>query len=237
VNGALISESDAIPDSWLPFIAAACNAQGEEFCRAFGLAFVPISAYARGTVIDPTTTHILRILDDIAVPGALGFHDFAGNAAFAEIEAQDVGATAITTSHEWLELLGDVKCDQWSPWSDGARQAHEVADRVEGDSYVETVSVLGETRGVPVSNYLLPPAFVAGSPGPWDRMGRLTSWDGMTTGGYVIVADAQGNVSNVFADGRVAPVSFARKLRNGKSRTLRRLRTPPPPVGLEGTAA
>jgi hypothetical protein len=229
VNIALISESDRIGDADLYFMAAACSAQAEEFCRAYGIAPILVSAYSRGTKLPPETTHVATIKDTLGVPGALGFHDVSGPVEYIEIEAQDVTSTGVTASHEVLELLGDPTCDKWAPWRDGKQQAREVADRVEGDNYVETVTVLGETRPVNVSNYLLPAAFEAGSAGPWDRMNRLTSWDGLTPGGYVIVQDAAGNVANVFAEKGAMPSSFARKLVNPLSRTLRRLRNPPRP--------
>jgi hypothetical protein len=230
VNIALTSESDLVSDSELAFIAAACNAQAEEFCRAHGLPFVSVSFYARGTKLPSSTTYALVIRDQIDAPGAAGFHDVDGNGVpYGELLAQDPTSTGVTASHEIQELILDPPCDFWAPWSSGRRQAKEACDRVEADTYVQRVTVLGETRDVPVSNYLLPPAFVEGSAGPWDRMGLLKSWDEIRPGGYCIVMNARGDVSNVFGDSRTVPQSFARKLTNPSSRTLRRLRNPPRP--------
>lgn len=236
---AVTSESAKLQDPDLAFLVAACNAQAAEYCAANGIPDVPVAFYSRGTVLPPGTTHAMVLVDDLDVAGALGYHDDAAGVIYGRVLVQDLDATGITLSHECLELIGDPTCDKWEPWSNGRQQAREACDRVEGDSYIETVTLLGETRGVSVSNYLLPAAFAPDSAGPWDRMGRLTSWDGQTPGGYCIAMDAGGNVSNVFASRGAVPFSFARKLTNAQSRTLRRLRNPPRPsvVSPEGAAA
>ena len=221
---AVINESTRISDADVAFATRACAQQAEEFCAAWGIPQTAVAFYARGTAIPVTTTHAMVLVDDIGDPGILGFHDVDEGVIYGRVLVQgDYQATSVTLSHEVLELLGDPRCNEWAPWTGTRMQAREAADRVEGDTYVETATILGETRGVNVSNYLLPSAFVPGSAGPWDRMGRLTSWDGMTHGGYVIVRDEAGNVSNVFAS-RAVPDGFYRKLVNPRSRTLRRLR-------------
>ena len=218
----IVKATDAISDKDVAFIAEACSQQAEEFCAAWGLPVVPVSFYVRGAAPSESVSHAFVIVDTIE-PGMLGMHTEWAGIPNAEVLLQDVAGTSSTCSHEVLEMIGDPLCNLWAPYTNGRRQAREAADRVEADVYYEPVTILGETRSMPVSNYLLPSAFVTDGAGPWDRMGRLTSWDGMTPGGYCIVQDAAGNVANVFAD-RV-PETFARKLANPNSRTLQRLRT------------
>lgn len=222
----ITTESARVQDADLAFIVKACSQQAEEFCAAWGLPVVPVAFYKRGTVLSLQTTHALVIVDDLDAPGALGYHTDEAGVIYAKVLAQDTEATGLTVSHEVLEMIGDPKCNDWRPYSAGRLQAKEACDRCEADSYSEPTTVLGETRGIPVSNYLLPAAFAENSVGPWDRMGRLPSWDAMSPGGYVILRDQSGNVTNVFAERGKVPSSFGRKLTNPQSRTLRRLRSP-----------
>ncbi len=236
---AVTSESAKLSDTEIAFMVAACSAQAEEFCLAWGLPIVPVAFYAKGTVLPDSVTHAMVLVDDIDSPGALGYHDDTAGVIYGRVLVQDVVSTGITLSHECLELIGDPTCDKYEQWSGDRLQAKEACDRVEADSYDQMVTLLGETRTMQVSNYLLLAAFQPGSAGPWDRMGRLATWDGQSPGGYCIAMDTGGNVTNVFAERGAMPATFARKLVNPTSRTLRRLRNPPrPPVtSPEGAAA
>lgn len=178
----------------------AVDAQAFEFCKAWGVEYTPVVLYSSDVLskLDGDElaafvkdARLLTIQASLDVPGALGYHDDIAGVIFARVMYQGE-ATSITLSHEALEEIGDPTCDLYLPFSGGREQAGEACDRVEGDSYAQD--------GVPVSNYLLLSAFQPDSAGPWDRCGTLTTWDGLSGGGYAIVRDADGNdLPNVFA--------------------------------------
>jgi hypothetical protein len=147
--------------------------------------------------------------------------------------AQDFAGTAVTLSHEVLETLIDPGADDWWDRSNGTAIAAEVCDPVEGDTYDEPVTLGAETRSVPVSNYVLPMwpggGNVPGAPARFDRMGRLSAPWTMTPGGYMVIEDANGNDSDVFArrvrhGGSDGERNAGRKLAKADGRLMRRLR-------------
>ena len=175
------------------------DAQAKEFADAHGIDYTPVVLHAWDvlqTLTDAECTafvadsRMLTIEPNVGVAGALGFHDDQSGVIFARVEYQGED-TSITLSHEVLEEMLDPTCDKYAPLGNGTSQAVEACDRVEGDEY--------NAGDVKLSNYLLPSAFVPGSAGPWDKLGKLTAWNGMTSGGYTIVEDASGNTRNVFA--------------------------------------
>jgi hypothetical protein len=174
---------------------------------------------------------ILTIRPEIDAPGALGYHDDEGGAIFAEVKF--TATTSVTGSHEVCEEIVDPTCDRWVAYDADHEQAAEACDRVEGDSYLQSATVLGETRQIPVSNYLLPSAFDPEGLAPYDRLGLLTERTGMTPGGYVIVRDiSTGKTGNIFAAraprvlaGPRAGTVLIEKMAKRDSRLLRRIRS------------
>lgn len=218
------------------FWCLACDQQATEFAQAWGIEPTPVNFYSADVLakMDDATmqkfvadSRLLTIQDVLDAPGALGYHTDVAGVIFACVLYQG-DATSITISHEVMEEIGDPTCDVYIPMGDGRSQAKESADRVEGDSYTETATIGPDSVPVDVSNYLLPSAFVPGSSAPWDRMGRLTTWDGATPGGYTIIVDANGTETNVFARVKVggpeAHATLAAKLERPDGRLLRRLR-------------
>jgi len=227
---AIVNRSPA-DDTDVAFWAEACNQQAREIAAAHGALYTPVVFLSSSDNL-PADARILTIRPEIDAPGALGYHDDQGGAIFAEVKYTGPD-TSTTVSHEICEELLDATCDLWAPFDDDHEQALEACDRVEGDSYSQDATVAGETRPVKLSNYLLPSAFKPGSVAPFDRMGKLFTWNDMTAGGYVIVRDiTTGKVSDTFARraaprllaGPAAGRVIAEKLGKRGSRLLRRLR-------------
>lgn len=204
---------------------AACVAvdvQAKEFADSWGVEYTPVIYFSPDvlTKLDgedltafTTDARLLTVQKKLDVPGALGYHDDVAGVIFARVQAGP--EWTVTLSHEVLEEIGDPTCDAYAPLGDGREQALEACDRVEGDSYL--------VHGIPLSNYLLPAAFVQDSPAPWDRLNVLTKWDGMSGGGYMIVRDREGGVTDVFAETNHAKAKVERKRARGAGRTARRL--------------
>lgn len=208
---------------------AACQAvdtQAREFAAAWGVPYTPVLYFSPDVLTKLADDELAEFVADarlltvqlsLDAPGALGYHDEVNGVIFARVKAGP--EWSVTLSHEVLEEMGDPTCDAWAPWSDGT-QALEACDRVEGDTY--------RVQGVLVSNYLLPSAFVEGNAGPWDKLGQLAKWDGLTGGGYVIVRDAAGNETDVFAETAHATARAEEKRVKPGGRTARRLAAPMP---------
>ena len=218
---AVVSRSKNIDPSWLAFAVAACSKQVEECAAAWGIPPVPVVLYKTSDHLPAVECRLMLIVDDLGEAGMLGFHDDELGVIYGQVLAQS-DATSVTLSHECLEELVDPTCDKWTMLPDGRRStAREVCDAVEADTYVEPVTIMGETRNIRLSNYLLPSWFQPGGSAPFDRMGKLES--GMpdcTPGGYLIIKDDLGNISSVFAS--KVPERMGAKLGNPVSRTLRR---------------
>lgn len=227
---AVVNRAPDAPDLDVAFWVAACNAQAREVADAHGVAFTPVVFYSKAEGL-PTGCRVLIIQSSIGVPGALGWHDFEAGTVLGEVKYSGA-QTPVTLSHETAEEEVDPFCNQWAPFDDDHEQAVEVCDRVEGDSYLQAATVLGETRQVPVSNYLLPNAFIPGALPPFDRMGKLYFWSDLTPRGYAVVRDVStGKVGNVFARrgpsvvaSEAAHGGLARKLARPYGRLLQRLR-------------
>lgn len=197
---AVINRAPGVDDRDVAFWAEACNQQAREIAGAHGVQYTPVVFYGKAEGL-PFDCRIMTIRASIDAPGAIGFHTDDLGTIFAEVKATD--QTSITMSHEEAEEIGDPAVNLWDPFDADHEQAHELSDRVEGDSYEQEATVLGETRKILVSNYLLPSAFDPSGAPPYDRMGRLKTWNGMTPGGYVIVRNiSTGKVGDVFADAR-----------------------------------
>lgn len=184
-------------------IAQACTRQLNEcyaplWESAGGSVFV---ADALATV--PETVVPVVILDNADQADALGYHATAPNGRpYARIflaPILDNGGSLLqggvslsaTVSHEVLEADADPYVGFWADMPDGRQLALEVGDPVEADAY--------DIDGVSVSNFVGPRYFSNG-PGPYDWMGKLPAPFAMTAGGYQIVRDTTGNVSQVFGE-------------------------------------
>lgn len=201
---AVINRSTSIDPKDIPFWAAAADKQAREVSAAWGCMYQPVVYYGTTDGL-PAGCRILTIRDDIDQPGALGYHD--DDLGVIHIEVKATENTSVTISHEVPEELVDPTVNLWAPFDPDHEQAIEVCDRVAGDSYPVEVTVAGETREILVSNYLLPSAFDPAGRAPFDRMGKLTTWNGMSPGGYAVVRDiTTGKVSDQFVgDDGVSP--------------------------------
>lgn len=202
---ALIRSSSKLTDTDCAFIAAAVNDQLAEAAVAWNLPAVPMAFYSEVDGLPLEDVIVIHIVDDVNAPGVLGWHSAIGSQPISEVLAQDFDGTATTVSHEALETLCDPSAEAWKPRGDGTAVALEVADPVEGDSY-PTVVTLGtpaaevpEYRTVMVSNYVFPSWFDPAGAAPYDKLGKLSAPFTMDAGGYMVIQDAQGASSEVFA--------------------------------------
>lgn len=218
-----ILNRSSLDDTDVAFAAAACDLQLRlHFCAFWqGVPYTPVMFYASEANL-PVVGDLARLMiisDTLDADGVIGYH--AADPFARGIVLAQGAATSVTLSHECLEMAADPQCDQWRTRPDGIEVALEVADPCEADSYNITVSLVGEVRDVPVSNFILPTWF--GGVGQLDYMGRIAAPYGLASGGYCIVRDKDGNVTDLWGrTGADAIIRRARKVWNSTSRTYRR---------------
>lgn len=190
----------------LQAICRAVDRQNREFCEATGCEYTPVVYFSADVLAKldgeeltafVAGTRLLTIQRDlVASASVLGFHADVLGVIFARARFVDWDQLSVTVAHEVLEMTGDPTCSTYEPLGDGRHQAREFCDRVQGDTFLVEIETDVLVR---LPNYLLPAAFVQGSPRPWDRLGRLTEWDGMTPGGFMIVRSEDGAETQIFA--------------------------------------
>jgi len=232
----IISSSSKLSEADCAFIAAVVGMQAAEVADHWSLPRPAVAFYAtpEGLPVESGEVRIVHIVDDLNDPGALGWHTIIAGLVVSKILAQDINGTCITAGHEVFESLVDPGCDGWRKRGDGTQVALEVSDPVEGDAYPVTVAIMGETRTLLGSNWVTPEWFDPAELDPLtvrDKMGRVREPFGLTTGGYIVVADSAGNETEVFARVRVqhadhrGEAAAGRKLARPDSRLIKRLRS------------
>lgn len=226
VQIAVLNSSSKLENVDVCFLVEAVAAQLVEFCKAWSLDPWAVGFYQNAVDLPASDVFIFSYVDQLDVDGALAYHsvDALGRPYGRMLPPPDP-LDATDLSHEVLETRGDEDCDRWMKMPNGSEVAVEVCDPVQGDSYPVAATVLGETRQVRLSNYVLPPFFDASSTGPFDRLGRLTAPFAMSVGGYEAVLDASGAEHDVFAFARLVGCSedAAKKMHDPGSRLMRRL--------------
>jgi len=123
------------------------------------------------------------LIDNADVPGALGYHDVdASGTPYAKVfvlTSQQGGvAWQSVASHEVLETMADPTINKTVTGPDGCQWDVEACDPVEDVSYM--------VNGVPMSDFVDPAWFQAGSKGPWDFQQELSAPFTITSGGYAM---------------------------------------------------
>ena len=233
---AVINSSTKLDASAFPFLVEACRLQLLEFCTAWNLDPWAVAPYESAATLPASDVYIFEYVDKLDVDGALAYHsvDAAGRPYGRMLPPTDP-LDATDLSHEILETRGDETCDKWAKMPDGTEVAVEVCDPCQGDEtdYAIAATVLGETRQIRVSDFVLPPFFDPAGVAPFDRQGAITAPFGMASGGYEARIDATGNETQVFARlayaGTAHAASVSRwlvgmKLQDPGGRISRRLR-------------
>lgn len=154
-----------------------------------------VVGYTRTEDMAPGSFFAIEVLAALDDPGTLGDHG-----GIAELD-QAFGRTlpdSTVATHEVLEMRADRYGDRWVRLPSGIVCALEVADPVEDDTYEIEATVGHVTRSVKVSNFVYPAWFGEGAGQKYDHMGLCKSPG--ENRGYLIVENADGTTSNVFAD-------------------------------------
>lgn len=164
----------------------------------------------------PGYAWIVSILDNPTIAGALGYHSedngkvdgfifcqtifqYGGKTLYDNHNQQNFTVSSVL-SHEICEMVGDRFANFWVDGpsiAQGSEYALELCDPVEGDLYA--ININGQL--VSLSNFVFPSWFNPQATKelnmPFDYLKKLSKPFTMTSGGYMIVAQA-GSVSQVF---------------------------------------
>lgn len=204
-------------------VAFQCEALRQQLrdhvCPAWGWAPPGVAVYSPDAIIRKDEGCLLAFVDDDGEDDAAGFHSVLVGQPFGYVDLHQ--ADELTASHEACEIVGNANLDLWQRDSDGALWAMELCDPVERDGYAVPVDLFGESRDVPVSNFLLPNYFRPLSPPPYDWLGRLSGPFTIAEGGYAIVQ--RDGVIDYVARGAAAVDKAQRRIRemSVRSRTGR----------------
>lgn len=224
----LINEGQKAPlavqvvPAWLDLVAAACTIQlNRDVATAWG------GQYEVRLGLGPTDLApgeiAFGLIDSLPnAPGAIAYHDVAGNAAPFALLGLDTCSTlddvSSAISHELCETAGDPDCNAWRDDGQGKEWAQELCDAVEATSY--------RINGILVSDFLLPAFFEAQAPAPYcytQALGLPGAYPvapfATAAGGYQVVRSA--GVGETHVDGAVRALRVA-KVRSSSSRVYRR---------------
>jgi hypothetical protein len=216
---AIFNRSTLVPDNavahWSPSLAA----QLREFADAYGLVHPTLHRIASKTANLGLYDLVLYLDDNSDQAGDLGYHDpDRSGRVFAKDCTDNNVAVSSCVSHELLEALRDLFCEEWA--DAGSQEfAFEVCDPVESTTYTDG-------RLVVLSDYVLPMWFAAGQPGPYNRAGTLAEPFELDRLGYAIVRK-DGAVKQVYGDEKAYAEHSAWRHATKQarvSRTARRLR-------------
>jgi hypothetical protein len=206
---AVLNSSPKLAPGDFPFLVEACRLQLLEFCAAWNLDPWAVAPYASAADLPASDVFIFEYVDKLDVDGALAYHsvDALGRPYGRMLPPADP-LDATDLSHEALETMGDPTADRWVKRPDGSEVAVEVCDPVQGDPYDQPATVLGETRQIKASNYVLPPFFDPAGVAPFDRLGNVRAPFGMSPGGYEVAATVLGETRQIKVSNFVLPPFF-----------------------------
>jgi hypothetical protein len=231
---AIVNHSTRVSDADVNTMTAACQVQmNNDICKVWG-GNATLTFYADKTAV-PTSAWLVSIIDNPDVADALGYHTVEGSEIDAFVfcepvldnggvvlgDASNANTISVASvlSHECGEMFVDPQCNTFvrGPMRpEGNWYSKEIADPVQDSGYF--VNVNG--ANVSVSDFVLPSFFDPKGMGPFDHLGKLNGPFSMTQGGYMVLADSQGNQQQIF--GMTMP-DWQKALKQGKfSRSARR---------------
>lgn len=164
---AVISSSKLVPDDEVAWACKAVDAAArEDLCKLHpDIPYQPVNFYAteRDLPLSSGLSLLFSFVDKLDVPGLAAYHGWAG-VPFVKIDAS-LGMPSVLLMHELAEESKNPKCNRVITLPGGTLCAHEIADPVQGWTYIKRVEMFGETRDVPVSAFVTD-AWFTGAPGP-----------------------------------------------------------------------
>ncbi len=162
---------------------------------------------------------VLGYVNDDGNADSAGYHTEAGGFVYGLIDVGQSREPSVTLSHEGPEMYGNAHLDRKVVGKDGRAYYVELCDPVQAQTYEIAVTLMGETRRVKLSDFVLPAWYGLPNRRPGDTrttyLGQPLKAFEVAMGGYQIVENEDGGIVFVTAGG-------APELRRSKhSRTSR----------------
>lgn len=181
--------SEFITDKDLAFLEQALQRQLHDCAFFYGLPAPGVTLVTPDTHLPEGEALNIDFVDDDGEEAATAHHGWAPGArhAWALVGVKESLQWQLCASHEALEAFCNLQLEVYAPAPDGARWPLEVCDPVEALSYPMFIELFGESREVPLSNYVLPSFWLAAGRWPFDYLGMLESPFTLAPGGYAVV--------------------------------------------------
>jgi hypothetical protein len=159
-----VNESTHLSDTEAYNIAWGCNYQAQFQFKPhwfIDARCIYIPGGPQGVTRIPVGAAIMHFLDNSDAPGALGYHDEAGNEVpygrvFVETILSDNERVSEVASHETVELAADPHINLSALTGDGSRlYAYELGDPCQGNGY-DVGEPEGRPTGIYVADFILP---------------------------------------------------------------------------------
>lgn len=198
-------QTDAIADKDLAFFQLALQLQLRDLCKAYRIRPIGVTLVSPDTHLPQHEAAGIDFVDDDGLDASVAHHGHLPGANFtwSLVGVKESPLWTVSGSHEGLEMAINPRLDQYVVGPEDWRWPKEVADMVEDHSYPISVSLMGETRDVQMSNYVLPAFWHIDSRGPWDAMRVLRRPFDVAEGGYALV-ERNGYLVQVGASARRA---------------------------------
>jgi hypothetical protein len=224
-----------LTDKNLAFMIEALNIQmRDHYCKAWNQEHWPCKAYKSIRDLPVGTFWPIAILPSLDISGVAGYHDFAAGFVYGRVRWDgSFNGTALTASHEAIELRGDPYCNKWVDIGGGRKVAFEKCDPCQGDSYEIEVKIFGEIRKVKVSDFVLPSYFKKDGKRPFTFLDTIDenvfSLGLSRNGGGYLITQKNGVVSDYWGKkrffGKVQPPLTFTKDQDPLSRHSKRVGT------------
>jgi hypothetical protein len=193
-NHSTVAKDDEV--AW--WVAAVAKQLREHVAPLWGVT-PGMAFYGHAERIPADQAAILGIVDDDGNADSAGYHSQLGSRVFGLVDMSQSKHPSVTLSHEALEMFGNPRLDRKVDGPKGRTYYVELGDPVQRDEYGIEVELLGQTRIIPVSDFVLPKWFGLPILKPHD--GRTTYLDThelepfeIAQGGYQIAEAPDGEV-------------------------------------------
>lgn len=181
--------TDAITDGDLVFLQLALQRQLRDVAKAYKLKPPGVTLVTPDAEIPTTEAVGLDFVDDDGLDGAIGHHGWLPGADFpwALVGCKESPMWTVTASHEACEYFMNLRLDRYVVGPEDWRWPMEICDMVEDHYYPVSVTVLGQSRDVMLSDWVLPSFWDANGRYPYDQMRVLRQPFDVAEGGYALV--------------------------------------------------
>ncbi len=176
-----------------------------------------VSFHGPAPRIPPDVGAVIGYVDDDGNAESAGYHTDLGGFFYGVVDVGQSDDPGVTLSHEGVEMAINPRLSRKRQGPDGRGYYVEPNDPVQGFSYTIKVTLLGETRQVPVSDFTSPAFWGLPNPLGVSRLSYLDRAQKPFTaeeGGYLLAESPDGAIAmRAAGEVRINRSSFSRTRR------------------------